>query len=333
MITRISENLHSDWQKELAQVVTCPEKLLKLLDINPQNYQQHLPAKKLFAVRVPRPFIALMEKGNINDPLLQQVLPLADEFTEVAGFSLDPLQEHDSASPGLLHKYGNRVLLMLRGGCAINCRYCFRRHFPYQDNQPNRDNLEQAITYLKQNNQINEVILSGGDPLMAKDEHIEKLLAQLEPIKHINKIRIHTRLPVCIPQRLTLRLKDMLDKSRLQASIVLHINHPNEIGDELKNRLIPYHRSTITLLNQSVLLKSINDNVEVLTELSEKLYQTGVLPYYLHLLDKVKGAAHFNVEQQVGIELIQQLRAKVAGYLVPTLAKEEAGHPSKTAIF
>ncbi len=322
----------SSWQKELAKTITDPKVLLTLLDINTEQSEGDFAARQLFPVRVPRPFIAKMEKGNINDPLLKQVMASALEFEEKAGFVADPLAEHESVLPGVLHKYKSRVLLMVKTGCAVNCRYCFRRHFPYQENSLNKQNWPKVITYLQNNPDINEVVLSGGDPLMASDKHLSELIALIETVDHIKRIRFHTRLPVVIPQRITSELTQTLLNSRLKTIMVLHINHANEIDELLAQYLSKWRNHKITLLNQSVLLKGINDSVETLVELSERLFEVGILPYYIHLLDKVAGAAHFYRADEELVSIQQGLLAELPGFLVPKWAREEAGLLSKSPV-
>ncbi|WP_344959824.1 EF-P beta-lysylation protein EpmB [Zobellella aerophila] len=332
MIPLNRDELHNNWQKELAQAFTSPEQLLAYLELDPSPWQAGLAARRLFPMRVPRPFADKMEKGNARDPLLRQVLPLAEEFRQVPGFVKDPLAEHDSVLPGLLHKYRSRVLLIVRGGCAVNCRYCFRRHFPYGDNNQDKLGRQEALNYIAAHPEINEVILSGGDPLMAKDEHLASLLSQLEAIPHLTRLRIHTRLPVVIPSRLTGSLKQRLTDSRLQTVMVLHINHPHEVDDTLARLCQDWRRAGITLLNQGVLLAGVNDDADTLTRLSERLFEADVLPYYLYLLDKVEGAAHFDVEEQQARQLMAQLLARLPGFLVPKLVREVGGETSKTPI-
>lgn len=321
------------WQQDLANVVTDPATLLTMLDLNPALYQEDIKARRLFPMRVPRSFIELMQKGNPQDPLLKQVLPLSQEFKQHPQFMLDPLQEHQTAIQGLLHKYESRVLLMLRTGCAVNCRYCFRRHFPYAENKLNQEALNEAIAYIRARPTINEVILSGGDPLMATDEHLEKLINTLISIPHLTRLRIHSRLPVVLPKRLTDTLAQHLTSSRLKTILVLHINHPQEISEALQQNLKQYQAQGITLLNQAVLLQGINNSSSTLIELSEKLFQAGLLPYYLHLLDPVQGAAHFNVSRQEALALMQIIRAKLPGFLVPKLVQELPEQASKTPVF
>jgi EF-P beta-lysylation protein EpmB len=332
IITQITNEMHISWQKELANVVTDPKELLKLLLIAPENYLQHFKARELFPVRVPRPFIENMKKGDINDPLLKQVMPLHSEFVITDGFTTDPLEEHDTVAKGLLHKYKHRVLMIVKAGCAINCRYCFRRHFPYQDNSPSKADWQDALDYIARHKEINEVIFSGGDPLMANDNHLAWLVAQIEKISHVKRLRLHTRLPVVIPQRITPALISTLKESRLKASVVLHINHPNEINKTLGDALEPFRLARIPLFNQSVLLKGVNDNATILSALSEKLFDTGIQPYYLHMFDKVQNVAHFEVEEQAAIKIVNETMAILPGFLMPKLVREIAGETNKTPI-
>lgn len=332
IITQITEQLHTSWQKELANVVTDPKILLEMLDIEPQAYLEHFKARTLFPVRVPRPFIARMQPGKFSDPLLMQVMPLSDEFSLSPGYLLDPLQEHDTVAEGLLHKYKHRVLLIVKAGCAVNCRYCFRRHFPYADNSPNKVRWQSALDYIAKHTQISEVIFSGGDPLMANDQHLAWLVEQIEAISHVRRLRIHSRLPVVIPQRITPALVSLLANTRLKATIVFHINHPNEIDDTFSAALEPLRVARIPLFNQSVLLKDINDDAQTLAQLSEQLFDTGIQPYYLHLFDPVQGAAHFDVSEADAVAIIQQTMAILPGFLMPKLVREIAGQLSKTPI-
>jgi len=332
IITQIDSKLHTSWQKELANVVTDPQTLLSLLKIDAQQYKDHFIARKLFPVRVPKPFISRMEKGNINDPLLKQVMPLSDEFIDIAGYNSDPLEEHDTVAEGLLHKYKHRVLMIVKAGCAVNCRYCFRRHFPYADNSPNKTRWQNALDYIQANDEIHEVIFSGGDPLMASDEHLRWLIEQIEAIPHVTRLRLHTRLPVVIPQRITPELVAMLAHSRLKATIVFHINHANELDQHFIDAIEPLKVQRIPLFNQSVLLKGINDNVTDLANLCERTFDNGIQPYYLHVLDKVQGASHFDISDEQAVKLMQSLAATLPGYLVPKLVREIAGEPNKTLL-
>ncbi len=332
IITQISDKLHTSWQKELANVITDPKILLQMLNISPEQYQHHFNARKLFPVRVPKPLLARMKKGDFNDPILKQVMPLSDEFTTTDGYFNDPLEEHDTVAPGLLHKYKHRVLMVVKSGCAINCRYCFRRHFPYADNSPNKVRWQQALEYINVHKEINEVIFSGGDPLMASDEHLQWLVAEVEKIPHVKRLRIHSRLPIVIPQRITPALVDLLTNTRLKVTIVFHVNHANEIDTNVSHAIEPLIAARIPLFNQSVLLKGINDDAQVLANLSEALFDIGIQPYYLHLFDKVQGVAHFDINENAAKKIILQLMAILPGYLMPKLVREIAGEANKTPI-
>lgn len=320
------------WQKELANAVKNPLQLLQLLEIDPESVRLSEAARKSFAMLVPMPFVKKMKKGDISDPLLQQVLPIDDETKLFDGYSLDPLGEHQNGIQGVLHKYKSRVLLILKSGCAVNCRYCFRRHFPYQDNNLNKQQFAEVLNYLKDHPNVNEVILSGGDPLMAKDEFLQYLLSELDKLPQLKRLRIHSRLPVVIPQRITDELCQLLKSSRLKVIFVLHINHANEIDSIFTTAIAKLHRAGVQLLNQSVLLKGVNDSSEALVALSEALSQAHILPYYLFLLDKVQGAQHFDIETEKAQQLMQQIAIELPGYLVPKLSREIAEQKSKTLI-
>lgn len=321
---------HPTWQMALARAVTHLSELYALLSLDLPSDQVVSQAQQAFALRVPHEFIARMEIGNPRDPLLLQVLPVAREMQMVPGFSQDPLQENDhNPVPGLLHKYPNRVLLTLTGACAVNCRYCFRRHFPYADNVPSRANWDAALDYIRAHPEIEEVILSGGDPLILKDHLLAEFATALETIPHVVRLRIHTRLPIVIPQRVTDEWIQWMSRSRFQMVVVLHCNHPNEIDTHVKTALKKLRDASITVLNQAVLLKDVNDAVPVLVELSKRLFDAGVLPYYLHLLDKVDGAAHFDVDESTANHLISEIKKQLPGFLVPKLAREVAGMLSK----
>ncbi|WP_413735480.1 EF-P beta-lysylation protein EpmB [Sodalis sp. RH21] len=322
-----------DWLRQLADVITDPVELLQQLQLSDYpDLRAGAQARRLFPLRVPKAFVARMEPGNPADPLLRQVLTLREEFQQVPGFSTDPLDEQQSVVPGLLHKYRNRALLLVKGGCAVNCRYCFRRHFPYQDNQGNKANWSAAVEYIRLHPELNEIILSGGDPLMAKDHELDDLISQLETIPHIKTLRIHTRLPVVIPARITHALCQRLASCRLNVVLVTHINHANEIDRPLRESMAQLRLAQVTLLNQSVLLRGVNDNADTLAALSEALFGAGILPYYLHVLDKVQGAAHFMVDDREAQAIMGQLLTKVSGYLVPRLAREIGGERSKTLL-
>ena len=332
-IVTLNTPSREDWLTQLADVVTSPDELLHLLNVDADaNLLAGRDAKRLFALRVPRAFIARMEPGNPNDPLLRQVLTSKEEFINAPGFSTDPLEEQHSVVPGLLHKYSNRALLLVKGGCAVNCRYCFRRHFPYAENQGNKRNWQQALEYISAHPQLDEIIFSGGDPLMAKDHELDWLLTQLESIPHIKRLRIHSRLPIVIPARITDTLVARIAASSLQVLLVNHVNHANEIDAAFRTSMRKLRMAGVTLLNQSVLLRGVNDNANTLADLSNALFDAGVMPYYLHVLDKVQGAAHFMVSDEEARAIVRELLTLVSGYLVPKLAREIGGGPRKTPL-
>ena len=332
MIPRNDTSLQSGWKKALRDSFTDPADLCHFLALPPETLAHHFTARKLFPMRVPRPFAARMKKGDPQDPLLRQVLPLADEFHTVPGFVSDPLAEQQGPVPGLLHKYRSRVLLILKGGCAINCRYCFRRHFPYADNSLNRSRLGACLDYIASDTTINEVILSGGDPLMADNHELRPLLEQLNSIGHVRRLRLHTRLPVTLPERIDTGFCRLFEGLSLQPVTVLHINHANEIDAAVIAMCQRLRKAGHWLLNQSVLLKGVNDNAEALVALSEALFDAGVQPYYLHLLDKVAGASHFLVDDARAIALMHQISARLPGFLLPRLSREIPGKAGKTLI-
>lgn len=315
------------WKQQLQSAVTDPAKLYALLDLTYES-----GPRPTFPLRVPQPFIARMQKGNPNDPLLLQVMMQSQELNEVDGYSDDPLAEKTTNPiPGLLHKYHGRVLLTLTGSCAVNCRYCFRRHFAYVENQA-LAHWQQILDYIAADKTITEVILSGGEPLLVDDAQLQDLIPTLEEIPHLQTLRLHTRMPVVIPARVTDALVRILKHSRLQVIIVLHINHPNEIDAEFIDAMICL-KPVSQLLNQSVLLKGINDSADTLIYLSQKLFQVGILPYYLHQLDRVQGAHHFYVSKEKGLKIIAEMQASLPGYLVPRYVKEIAQDKSKQLLF
>ena len=317
----------------MRDMVREPAELFELLGLKTDDMPQRLAACQDFALKVPRGFIQKMTPGDWQDPLLLQVLPQAQELTEQPGFIHDPLQEVSSnPTQGLIHKYHGRLLLIVSGGCAINCRYCFRRHFPYGDNNPSRQQWQQTLDYIRQDSSISEVILSGGDPLVANDKQLAELISQIETIDHVSTLRIHSRLPLVIPERITDELADRLAQSRLHTVFVTHCNHPNELDKQVNDALAKLRRAGCQLLNQAVLLAGINDKSDVLQSLSQKLFSAGVLPYYLHLLDKVQGAAHFDVPEARAKQLIREIQLKLPGYLVPKLVREQPNHGSKTLL-
>lgn len=321
------------WKQTLKSAFYDTDQLLEYLQIKQSIYQLQNPVQSNFPMRVPLPFAEKMEKGNINDPLLLQVLAKHLENLTVEGYSDDPLQEQQNTVPGLLHKYSGRVLLLLTGSCAVNCRYCFRRHFPYEQQLASGENLNENLKYIEEDATIREVILSGGDPLLVNDSQLEQLIYRLDKIKHLTRLRIHSRLPIVIPQRLTDALQRCLAETRLQTSIVIHANHANEIDDILGEKLVNLARNGVSLFNQSVLLKNVNDNPETLADLSEKLFEYQVIPYYIHQLDPVAGAAHFDVDKKRALDIMRQLGDLLPGYLLPKFVMEEPEKACKTILF
>ncbi|MFW2368796.1 MAG: EF-P beta-lysylation protein EpmB [Desulforhopalus sp.] len=338
IISRNTVSVEQNWLIELANAISDPVSLFNQLKI-PSKYwpadlagQPNSTAKKRFGLRVPQSFIDKMEMGNIHDPLLRQVLPLNEESKIVPGYSSDPLDEQNNDQPGLLHKYRNRALLIVKSGCAINCRYCFRRHFPHDENNGSKSVWQKSLTYINAHTELNEVILSGGEPLMAKDHELEWLIDEIGKIAHVKRLRIHSRLPVVIPSRVTNKLCRHLHSNRLNIIMVSHINHTNEIDDNLRIAFSALKQAGVTLLNQSVLLKGVNDSVDTQVALNETLFDAGIQPYYLHVLDKVQGAAHYYVSDQRAKTIITEMMTKVSGYMVPRLTREIGGRPSKTPL-
>jgi len=329
-IKRLKAEGHADWQFELANAITSVDELLYELEL--EQSENRLVRQSAFRLLVPRAYVKKMQKGNADDPLLMQVLPVAAE--NIASGFTDPVGDLNAmATPGLLHKYQGRALLVTTGACAIHCRYCFRRHFPYSASNPRKNEWKQALDYLHTHNDIHEVILSGGDPLVLDNAKLAELFTALEHIPHIQWLRIHTRLPVVLPSRIDDELITLLQKLRFRITFVIHANHANELMFDELEALQRLRSSGITLLNQSVLLKGVNDCGTSLATLSKRLYEAGVLPYYLHLLDPVRGAMHFDVPQYRAIEILDKLKKELPGYLLPRLVREIPGEASKTAIF
>lgn len=318
------------WRRELAQAFRDPAALLAALAIDPAQAPEADLEPQPFGLLVPRGFAALMTPGDPRDPLLRQVLPLRVERRLAPGFALDPVGDGPAArAPGLLHKYRGRALLMAHAACAVHCRYCFRRHYPYAALSPRQARLEQAIAHIGADTSLVEAVLSGGDPLRLDDDALADLLARLDAVAHLQRVRLHTRLPVVLPARVTTRLCDLLAGRRLKTLVVIHANHPRELGAAAQSALGALARTGATLLNQSVLLAGVNDDADSLAGLSERLFACGVLPYYLHQLDAVQGAAHFQVPDARARALLAELRARLPGYLVPRLVRERPGEAFK----
>ncbi|MFZ2727752.1 MAG: EF-P beta-lysylation protein EpmB [Methylococcaceae bacterium] len=329
------ETLHfsQNWQQQLAQAFTQIESLCDYLQIAINTLDISQQAAQQFALRVPLSFAACIEKGKPDDPLLRQVLPVSEELTLYQGFSSDPVGDLPAAKQqGVIHKYNGRVLLITTGSCAINCRYCFRRNFPYGELQLSKQKQQAAIDYIRNNPSITEVILSGGDPLLLNDERLGQLIAELNSINSVKRIRIHSRLAVVLPARITRGLLKILGESNKQVIMVLHCNHSNELNERVIIACSQLRRYGITLLNQSVLLKGVNDNPQVLADLSENLFRYGVMPYYLHLLDKATGTGHFEVPKLEALAIYQQLQSQLSGYLIPKLVNERAGAAFKELV-
>lgn len=320
----------SDWQSELAAAVDDIKTLYQLLDLPvPENAY----APKKFGLRVPHAFIKKMQQGDANDPLLLQVLPSAAERLSVAGYGTDPLAEnHHNPIKGLLHKYRSRVLLTITGACAVHCRYCFRQHFDYAANQPSSREIAAVIEYISAHPEIDEVIFSGGDPLSVNHKFLSLWLNQIAGIPHIRTVRLHTRLPVVLPNRIDEALLTLFADYPKQLVMVLHINHANEIDEALITKCQALRASNVMLLNQTVLLKGINDDADALCQLSHALFAAGIMPYYLHVLDKVAGAAHFDLPIEQAVAIYWQLLERLSGYLVPKLVQELPNRPFKTPV-
>jgi len=334
MITPGAPARHSEpWRQELATAVTDPAELLDMLALDPALLPAARRAAALFGLRVPRGFVARMRPGDIDDPLLRQVLPLGAETEPAAGFGPDPVGDLAALqAPGVLAKYRGRALLMATGGCAVNCRYCFRREFPYQAGALTPARLKAAVNALARMPGLEEVILSGGDPLVLPTARLARISAALEALPTLRRLRIHTRTPVVLPARVDQPLLDWLRALPWRVVVVLHVNHPRELSDALRAALAALAAHGATLLNQAVLLRGVNDDENTLAELSTGLFEAGVLPYYLHLLDRAAGTAHFDVPQDEAARLHARLAARLPGYLVPRLVRELAGGEAKTPV-
>ncbi|MGH8371805.1 MAG: EF-P beta-lysylation protein EpmB [Gammaproteobacteria bacterium] len=319
------------WQTELADAIRDPAELLRMLELDPALASAG--AASQFQLRVPRMFVARMRKRDPADPLLRQVLATGAELADMPGFVTDPVGDLASRrQPGVLHKYRNRVLLIITGACGVHCRYCFRRHFPYQDETARGQDWQPALDYLRGDSSVNEVILSGGDPLSLNDRQLAGLVAELQTIPHIRRLRIHTRQPVVLPSRVDEALLAWLGACTLQKVVVLHVNHAQELDASVADACAKLRETGALLFNQSVLLRGVNDSVESLLALSEALAAIGVMPYYLNLLDRVQGAAHFEVPEDEARALMRALRARLPGYLMPRLVREIPGAAAKQPV-
>ncbi|CAM0601781.1 EF-P beta-lysylation protein EpmB [Acinetobacter baumannii] len=329
--------LHQEqnWQSQLSDLITDPLELLNLLELSTdQLLSGAILASEKFKLRVPRAFVGKMNAKDPLDPLLLQVLPHHLELEEHPEFVTDPLgEEAANQLPGVLHKYKSRFLLTLTGACAVHCRYCFRRHFPYQENLPKNEDWLNIKNYIESNPDINEVILSGGDPLTLSNRKLALWLERLSSLKQVKILRIHSRVPIVIPNRIDEELISLLKNSRLRIILVVHSNHASELDDFTCSKLLQLSEHQITVLNQAVLLKGVNDSAQTLTDLSYRLFEARVMPYYLHVLDKVKGAQHFDLIPSEIDAIYQDVLASLPGYLVPKLVREIAGEKNKTPLF
>ena len=333
----ITETLHSQqlagWQIELARAISRPEELLRCLELPPDAFGQPEISRTGFPLRVTRGFVARMRKGDPEDPLLRQVFPFPSQATTTKDFSLDPVGDLGAqVRPGVLHKYQGRALFIVTGGCAIHCRYCFRQHFPYSSANAGLDRWQGALDYLRRDSSITEIILSGGDPLAITDQRLAALVAELDRIPHLERLRIHTRMPIVLPERIDDRLLAWLGATRLRTVIVVHVNHGAEIDEEVSEAMQRLRAIGAILLNQSVLLRGVNDTLPALVDLSGRLVAAGILPYYLHLLDRVQGAAHYDTPRAHAVALMAGLRARLPGYMVPRFVREQPGAPYKVPI-
>ncbi|MEM1067632.1 MAG: EF-P beta-lysylation protein EpmB [Planctomycetota bacterium] len=319
------------WQVAIRRAVRTTSRLRELLRLPPEPVSN--TAKNGFPTFVPLEYLRRITPGDPNDPLLRQVLPIAAEDDSYSGESADPVGDRDAvAAPGLLHKYHGRALLIVTGACGVHCRYCFRQEFPYRQDSGAADHWEHAIDYLSSHQEIEEVLLSGGDPLTQTDRSLSRLLHRIDSIDHIRRLRVHTRMPIVIPQRITDELVELFRQLRMTTWFVVHANHPRELDDAVLDRLGRLIDNGIPVMNQAVLLKGVNDDAATLIQLCRRLVDHRIQPYYLHQLDRVRGTQHFEVSVKVGNQLMTELRAALPGYAVPKYVVEEAGKTSKTPV-
>lgn len=332
-VSALANHANTSWQRALQNAITQPAELLEVLGLPMALLPQAEAAAKQFPLKVPRGFVARMKVADTQDPLLKQVLPLGDELISTAGFSTDPVGDAlAKAEAGIIHKYNQRALLISTGACAVHCRYCFRRHFPYDSEHAASNRWQKSLQWLQANPDINEVILSGGDPLSLSDSKLKPLMEGLAQLGHVTTLRIHSRQPIVLPERVTKSLIETLKLANKQLVLVVHANHANELDSTVAQALAIFKDAGATLLNQAVLLKGVNDNPTALVNLSRRLFELAVLPYYLHVLDAVQGAAHFDIPLSKSLQLHKEICALLPGYLVPRLVKETAGEPNKTLV-
>jgi EF-P beta-lysylation protein EpmB len=322
----------ADWHAAMADAVTDLDQLCRLLGLPAGSAAAHAACRG-FPLRLPKPYLARIQPGNPQDPLLLQVLPQQEENYPQPGFDADPVGDRKTTRwPGVLWKYPGRLLIVASQGCAVHCRFCFRRHFRSPAAFSDTEDWSRILARLRREPSIHEVILSGGDPLTLDDDRLAAIVNDLAEIPYIRRVRIHSRLPIVVPQRVTDELLTWIGRARLSVIMVVHVNHPAEIDSPVAASLGRLVDAGVPVLSQSVLLRGVNDRVEVLAELFERLVDLRVMPYYLHQLDRVAGAAHFEVPEQVGIELVRQLRTLLPGYAVPRYVRDIIGEPNKRVL-
>jgi EF-P beta-lysylation protein EpmB len=333
MIKHFASLAAPTWHRELAEAIRDPDELIDRLRLPEELRESARRSAKLFPVMVTESYLAKIRPGDPHDPLLRQALPLDAESLTPPGYFTDAVGDGEAQlAPGLLQKYAGRALLIATGACAIHCRYCFRRHFPYGDAPRKLDDWNPALAAIRADDSLHEIILSGGDPLMLTDRRLADLIERLAEIPHLVRLRIHSRLPIVLPSRVTDELLDVLTSSRLTPIMVVHANHGGELASDCAAALGKLIRAGIPTLNQAVLLRGVNDDADALADLCERLVNLGVLPYYLHQLDRVQGAAHFEVGESTGRQLIAELRRRLPGYAVPQYVREVPGELHKTPI-
>jgi len=321
------------WKASMRAAFRHLQPLAEFLRLPPGAWQTGQTAADEFPLFVPREFAAKMQPGDPHDPLLRQVLPVEQETSTAKGFTTNPVGDDEATlTPGLLQKYHGRALMVTTGACAVHCRYCFRRHFPYAEGPKGIEAWRGALSAIAHDRSLHEILLSGGDPLTLTDPILRQLAERIAEARHVRRLRVHTRLPVMIPGRVDDSLLAWLTGTRLKPFVVIHANHPHELGDDVAAALARLVEAKVPLLNQSVLLSGVNDDAETLIELSEKLLDLQVMPYYLHQLDRVQGAAHFEVPREQGVRILETMRSRLPGYAVPRYVEEIAGDRSKRVI-
>ncbi len=330
VLNRLRPPESATWHDSLSAAIRDAEVLLRRLELPTTLLESARNAATQFSVMVPESYLKRMQPGDPRDPLLLQVLPRGDELHEVPGFVDDAVDDLGArTAPGLLQKYHGRALMIITGACAVHCRYCFRRHYPYSDEPKTLEQWVPALQAIAADETIHEVLLSGGDPLMLTDHRLQELFQKLSVIPHLRRLRIHSRLPIVLPDRVTDRLVTILTSTRLTPLMVVHANHPRELTGDCAESVRKLVRSGITTLNQAVLLRGINDTAEVQLELCERLVDLGVVPYYLNQLDRVRGTAHFEVDDATGLKIIAELRQRLPGYAVPQFVRDQQGWSHK----